>query len=202
MSRPHRWDEGVSHFQRLVDGPTRELLNVDAVMEQVIRVANDDADIDFVQRAIVTARRTFEQDTLKAAGEQTWTLICDRFPCHWFELPRPPLLTVTAIDYYDAAGDLQTLTGSPAQFLIIPSGEYVPGRVLPLVGASWPSTAARPDAVTVTYTAGYTVDTIPQQYLTGMELLVGELYKQRTLSVAAAVGPAHLQLERFWKRVW
>lgn len=64
-------------------------------------------------------------------------------------LPRPPLIEVTGIFYFDAAGDEQEFTG----FDIDSAAE--PGRVLLSSGSSWPSIADRENAVRVRYRAGY-----------------------------------------------
>ncbi len=202
------WDEGVTHFERLITPPAEEPLDINYVVDKVLRVANDGYDADYVAKCITAARERFEAETLKAAVQQTRALVLDRFPASWIELPRPPLISVATIEYYDAAGELQTMLGSPAEFLTIPSGEYVPARVMPLVGASWPATAQRPDAVTVTYDCGYeiigspSVSLIPATYLAGMGLIVGELYKQRSLSIDGRMVPSTIQTDRFWRRIW
>jgi uncharacterized phiE125 gp8 family phage protein len=205
------WDLGVAHFARLITPPMEEPLGLEYVRDKVLRVANDDADDDFILRCIAAAREVYESETFKAATQQTWALCLDRFPSGWIELPRPPLIAVTAIDYFDANGDPASLTvGSPsvAAFRTIPSGEFVPGRILPLKGASWPATDVRPDAVTVTFDCGYeligspAVSTMGASELAGMCLLVAEMYKQRSLSIDGRMVPATVQTDRFWRRIW
>jgi len=67
------------------------------------------------------------------------------------ELPRSPLISVTSVQYYDEAGVLQTL--DPAQYVV--SNSFEPGLVYLQHEYTWPSLARRPDAVQVTFTAGY-----------------------------------------------
>ncbi len=82
----------------------------------------------------------------------TWTL--DRFPRSAFEplwVPRPPLQSVSTIQYIDTAGSLQTW--SSAEYKVDVSEE--PGRILPAYGYDWPETRAEMEAVTITFVAGY-----------------------------------------------
>jgi uncharacterized phiE125 gp8 family phage protein len=208
---PVDWDLGVAWFSRLVTPPMEEPLGLEYVSAKVLRVSNDGYDSDFVARCITAAREQFEAESLRAAMRQTWALTLDRFPQHWVELPRPPLIEVVSVDYFDTAGEPASLAvGSPsvAQFRTVPSGEFVPARIIPLRGASWPATDSRPDAVTITYDCGYEfigspeVSSMPARYLAGMCLLVAELYKQRELSVDGRLAPATVQTDRFWRRVW
>ena len=84
------------------------------------------------------------------------------------------------------------------------SGRYARAVLTPLSGAIWPTTASRPDAVTITYQAGYSDPNEGEYQLikAGIGLMVGELYKQRSLSVQEPNNTAaNLQLTRFWRPV-
>lgn len=100
---------------------------------------------------IAASRQMTEKATRRQLVTATWELVLGGFPPARFELPRPPFQAVSAITYYDLDNAEQTLS----------SDVYttVPGSVFGLVelkyGQSWPSTYDRPDAVTVTFTAGY-----------------------------------------------
>lgn len=66
-------------------------------------------------------------------------------------LPVRPVVDVTSVQYYDTAGDLQTLASD--QWILADRLERP--RVVPAVGASFPSTWELPGAVIVEFNAGY-----------------------------------------------
>ena len=122
----------------------------------------DDA---MLTRMIATARAHVEQMTRRALVRQTLRLSCGAFPVpadlRWtlrlrdnpdadpVRLRRPPVVPASAVvEYYDEDNNLQTLAAS-AYYV---TDEQVPE--LRLAGDA-PSTYARPDAVRVTYVAGY-----------------------------------------------
>lgn len=119
-------------------------------------------------------------------------------------LQRAPVISVTSVTYYDTDGEAQTLTASPEEFLFVPSGDYEPAEIRPLVDTDFPSTASRQDAVIVTFEAGYAlgegdVATVPARILQGLALMVGELYKQRTISqVGTSIVEAPITVQRLW----
>jgi len=177
----------------------------------VLRVTNGSLEDDHITRLIETAVEAGEAATLRAFMPQTWTLTLDRFPRGEIVLAPPPLIAVTSIAYVDPEGAPQTLNGSPAEYQVVPSGERTKARLLPLVGQRWPATRSQPNAVTVTFDAGYALDesvsppavTVPERFLNGVRLMVGELYKLRTLSVQGRISaPSVLDLARFWPKVY
>lgn len=203
------WDYGVTHAKRRTVDPIELPVSVAYVRDQVLRVSNGSAEDEFIQNAIRAAVDVYEDETLKALMAQTWEVRLDGFPSSgWIELPRTteaPLIAVDAFGYYDSDGDAQALVGSPADYVVIPSGKYTPAQLRPLAGASFPSTYGRLDAVTVTYRCGYeSADRVPMKIVSGIGLLAGELYKQRSLSQlgTASVVATPLQTSRFWKRAW
>lgn len=201
-----RWDDGISVFTRRTVDPATQPLDLEYLTEQVLRSVNGDAEDDVVKAYLIAATQMAEDDTQRALVPQTWETVLSGFPAgQVIKLDRPPLIAVSTIDYYDTANELQTLTGSPAEFDVLPSGAYSKAEIRPLDGTSFPSTYARPDAVTVTYRAGYESASNPVYSLikVGIGLMVGELYKQRTLSVQSLRNtPAMVQIERLWRRVY
>jgi uncharacterized phiE125 gp8 family phage protein len=197
------WDEGVQWFSKRTVEPVTSPLTVGYVADQVLRVANGHAEDAYIQQLIDVAVDKFEKDTGKAACPQTWQMVLSRFPygSRPIVIPRLPLIAIASIDYIDTDGITQTLTGSPAEFLTVASGEFVRGQAVPLYGTVWPTTRLQPNAVTVTFTCGYEED-LPPMPKAGMCLLIGELYKQRSLSVQSiSTSPAFLALSHFWRRV-
>lgn len=162
--------------------------------------ADDDAYID----ALITAARvTFEIETRRALATQTRVLRMDNFPPFAaIELPKPPLQSVTHIKYYDTNNSLQTYSTDYYWVDIYAT----PGRVgLVSTVSGWPSTYAKPNAVEITYVAGYT--TAPKTLKQGMLLLIGHYYANREDVVSgpgAAIGqiPRGVEFLANLHRVW
>lgn len=128
----------------------------------------DDA---MLTRMIASARQTIELMTRRALVRQTLRLSCGGFPApewrRWaltlrdnpgavpIRLRRPPIVDgAVQVQYFDANNDLQTLP---------PADYYLTDEQLPQVALSGdaPSTYDRPDAVRVTYVAGYAPEGSP-----------------------------------------
>ena len=91
----------------------------------------------------------------RALVTQTWEMKRDGFPSRgYFDLPLPPLQSVTSITYLDSNGDSQTLATSKYRVLNA-NDEMNRGRIELEYGESWPSTYSVQQAVTVTFIAGY-----------------------------------------------
>lgn len=204
MSSGRPWDDGVQWRTAMVTPPDGAPIDVAYVRDLVLRTAGDGAEDGHLRRLILMATEAAEQDTGRSIMPQTRSMVLDGFPCRQIVLQGPPLVAVTTIVYVDTDGVEQTLTGSPEEFQTVPSGLKSKGLVVPLYGETWPSTRCQPDAVTVTYTAGYeSADHVPELIRQGIALMVGEMYKQRTLSVHAVHNtPSVLQLRRFWRKVY
>lgn len=89
-----------------------------------------------------------------------------------------PLISVTSIGYIDSAGNTQTWSAS----------EYASGHynqtafIIPKTGYTWPSgLAVRPDAVFITYQAGFgsKASNVPADIRSALLLQVGYLYDNR-----------------------
>lgn len=92
----------------------------------------------------------------RALCTQTWDLKLPGFPrSECIVIPLPPLREIVSISYVDPAGDTQTLDDSPSDWQLL-AGE--PARIIPAYGTVWPATRDIPDAVTIRFTAGYTVE--------------------------------------------
>ncbi len=95
-------------------------------------------------------------------------------------LPGGPVSILASLIYVDVAGVEQTMTD--AQF----DTYEEPARVLPAIGASWPSTRVQMAAVRVRYWAGYTLPDdspsgtpLPKPLKQAMLLVLGHLYETR-----------------------
>ena len=121
----------------------------DAKQHCRIDIEDDDALINGQLAAAVVRG---EQATNRQFAPATWVLKLDAFPgTDTFELPKPPLLSVSSIQYVDTDGATQTFSSS--DYSVDRTSE--PGRVVLGFGNSWPSARAQPDAITITYLAGY-----------------------------------------------
>lgn len=116
-------------------------LRVDAsadnvLITQLIRAARSQAEA-FLARQLVVA--TYQ-----------WKL--DGFPAV-FEVPRPPLISVSSITYVDTNGDTQTVTAS--DYVVETTGDV--GRIREAYNTTWPTTRADFNSVTVNFVSGYAV---------------------------------------------
>lgn len=109
-----------------------------------------DAEDGLLETLISAAQDALETELGIALVTQTLVLRLDRFPTWEIRLPRPPLQSVTSIQYIDADGVTQTLGAST--YTVDIYGEV--GRVVPAYGLSWPGTRDVPAAVSITYEAG------------------------------------------------
>jgi uncharacterized phiE125 gp8 family phage protein len=154
-------------------GPTSEPITT-AEAKSHLRVDSTDHDtrIDALIRA---AREYVEQVTRRALMTQTWKLYLDDFPLsERIDLPRPPIQSVTLIEYVDTDGATQTLDAS--QYRVDSKTE--PGRITEAEGVTWPATDQVTNAVTITYDAGYggTAADVPQAIQEAIQLQVELLF--------------------------
>jgi hypothetical protein len=149
----------------------------------------------------------------RAIGQQTILLTAAHFPGGWcgrglafdwsfgrtwgpdrspleIHLPCPPVQSVTSIVYLDASGATQTV--DPTTYALVDR------VVFPLGGASWPATAVfRPDAVKITYVAGFADGALPPAIRSGLLLKLGTLYANRNDGAAVTNGAADALLSRW-----
>ncbi|MBD8531571.1 MULTISPECIES: hypothetical protein [unclassified Massilia] len=150
---------------RLITPPAALAVSLDAA-RTAARQDGAAADAELTL-AIKTYTDEAEFETQRALVEQTWRVTLDRFP-QAIQLPRPPLLAVQHVKFYDVDGQLQTL--DPQDYMT--DDESEPSYIVPAPGAAWPATMARINAVQVQYTVGYGPDhtTVPaaiQGYILG-----------------------------------
>lgn len=146
---------------------------------------------DIFTRLIETARVTCEAISGRAFITRTYTAKLDCFPPTKFEVPYPPLATITSIKYTDENGNQSTY--SSANYIVDTNSE--PGRVALKSSADWPSVTLQDiNGVEIIYTAGYGVAAdVPDQYKQAMLLLIGHLYENRE-SVVVGQGVSMAQV--------
>ena len=112
---------------------------------------------------------------------QVWQLKLDGFPRgDYFDLPLPPLQSVTSITYLDSNGDSQTLAAS--NYRVLNANAHMHrGRIELEYGETWPSTYYVQQAVTVTFVAGYGArNDVPDHTRHLILFAVKEAYDHRT----------------------
>lgn len=112
----------------------------------------DGTDHDTRIGVLITAlRQQAEQITGRALATGNFARTLDAFPADAgaIELHFGPVSAIVSVSYVDTAGFTQTLSGTQLD------SASLPARLLPAYGSEWPATRAVPNAVTVTYTAGY-----------------------------------------------
>lgn len=156
---------------------TKDFLRVDT--------ADDDALLDAM---IVAVRDDAERKLRRALVTQTWEYTVDRFPdgADPILLPRPPLSSVTSVQYWDTASTPVEQTWAASNYSV--DTTRWPGRVQPVDGTFWPAEDARLNAVTVTFVAGYgnPVD-VPGMIRQTMLVVLNTLYEHRESMVVGTV---------------
>lgn len=201
----------MKHAARLLTGPTTEPVTLAEALRHCNVVSTDDN--DFVT-ALITAAREFTEDACSRAFiNQTWQIQFSEWPCSGVCLPRPPLVEVTSVRYYDANEDLQTLTASAYRADTISQ----PGRLWWDDDTTLPVLDSREWPVLITYVAGYgsssgssssssssgssgsgAADNVPARAKQAILLLVAHWYRVRE-AVGRVEGETALAFDRLVK---
>ena len=133
--------------------------DLDGEIETLVKVSRD-----YAERYAARTLRTSVTRVLKMS---------DWF-CGELKLPFPPLLGVTSVTYYDTSAASQTLASSNYEVELSTDGG---GRIVWAWDAVLPTLFTREDAVTVTFTTGYSANTaIPPLALHAMKTKLTELF--------------------------
>jgi len=147
-----------------------------------LRIDSSDEDT-LVDNYVTVARQTLETLTRRAFITQTITLKYDSFPSR-IRLPRPPSASVTSITYVDTDGATQTWDS--ANYVL--DSQVEPASIQPAYDVDYPNTRTQPNAVTVTYVAGYgSASDVPESIKLAVRLLVGTYYENREATSAQKV---------------
>ncbi len=176
--------------------PGSAAVDVDDLKDH-LRVTSSDEDtlIDFYARA---ATHLFEIKTRRRLISRTFRLDLPEFPREGdpvgIELPFAPISAVSAIQYVDTAGT--TRTWDPSEY-ILDLTAHLP-RITAAPNESYPSTLFdRPDAVRVSFTAGYgaTHASVPEGIRWAVLLLAAHCYTTRTPVVNGTVSDVPMTLQ-------
>lgn len=176
--RPIKWS-----IER-TDGPSLPSVSV-ADLKTHLRIDSTNIDEDdLIEFYAQAADEALEGELSVALLTQSLTLHLDAFPCFEIPLPRPPLSSVSSVQYIDVNGVTQIL--SPSLY-VVDTGRK-PGRIHLAFGQTFPSTQAVPNAVTVLYTAGRaTQQEVPAMIRQAAMLVVGDLYENRERTAEQSV---------------
>jgi len=175
--------------------PTVEPLTV-AELKAHLRVTSASED-GIIGDYLTAAREACEAYTRRAFLEQTYRFTLDdfpsaytcgvraavgdrakRFPDRVIELPRPNLISVTSVTYYDEDDALQTLSSNSYTV----DTDSLVGCVVLKEDESWPAVSSNiPNAVRVLYKAGYgtAATSVPATIKGAVRFYVAHLYRQR-----------------------
>src|SRR5207302_4009886 len=151
-------------------------------------------DDQMIAEMISTARMRVESRAYLRLITQTLALSVDRFPYAFssppaygvwpyttnprmsaIELP-PPVQSITSITYDDPSGTVQTLSPTVYDLEI----DSLPALVFPQTGQVWPATTNEPDAVLITFVAGFgSAAQVPPILVHACKLLIGHYYNNR-----------------------
>jgi uncharacterized phiE125 gp8 family phage protein len=162
-----------------------------AEIKRHVRAADFNDDDDYLTALVAVAQAHIDGADGwlgRAVGEQQWELRLDRFPCAaavgrdlvWHPhrdrvyIPLPPLQSVDTVKYVDINGTVQSIT----DFREFGVGSTTGcGFVLPAFNTNWPETRCEPEAVRITFTAGY--EAVPVEVKHAIMLMVGTWYESR-----------------------
>ena len=144
---------------RLIAAPASEPVSLaEAKAHMYVTIADDDV---LIGTLLSAAREHIENLMNRAFIEQTWELTMENFPGGnaIVDLPRPPLISVESVKYFDAGGN--DVTMPPADYQVDAASE--PARIAPAAG----------DA--------------PQRIKQAIKLLVAHWHENREASVTGTI---------------
>ena len=133
---------------------------------------------DLISRLISVSREHLEDYCNRGLITQTWELTQDGFDDDGLILlPRPPVQSVTEIQYVDTDQVTQTLAAD--QYVLDSISE--PGVIRAAHNVEWPSISDDSGSVKITYVVGYgdAASDVPTPLKQAMLLLIGHWYEHR-----------------------
>lgn len=165
-----------------------EPLTVDQAIRH-LRLDYVDADLRNELAALITVARTTAEDRLQASLlPTTWRLTLERFPAlsrvsgPQVRLPMGPVISITSLTYRDPLGVPTPMQGT--------AWRLEADLLMPVFGATWPSTAVEPGAVRIDYQAGYaSAAAVPAPVVQWIKMALADLYLQRARSAERPAVP-------------
>jgi uncharacterized phiE125 gp8 family phage protein len=159
---------------KIVTGPSVEPLTLTQA-KLFLRVDNSDED-DLITAFIVAARQAAEEYLNQKLITHSMECYLDSFS-PIMELDLGPVQSITTVKYYDADGDLQTLSSSNYNVDTVSQ----PARVQIDESVSIPTVDDKINAVIIAYESGYgdTSVKVPSAIISAVMLILGDLYENR-----------------------
>jgi uncharacterized phiE125 gp8 family phage protein len=159
------------------EGPA---LDIDVVkLKQYLRIEHSDDDAE-IELNLAAVTEYLQKQTNRRLTRQTLELSLPGG--HVFEIPYPPVHQINKIEYLDQDGDLQILLDSSYRLVGAGNHTCMP-LIMPRPGSYFPSFLYEPDAVRITFEAGY--ETPPASLTKLVYLLVSDAYEKREASFFA-----------------
>jgi uncharacterized phiE125 gp8 family phage protein len=148
-------------------------------MKAHLYIVGGDDDTELTNK-IQEVQSVCENFTHRSFLNATYEYAIDSFPSDSpvIYLPKPPLVSVSKVEYYDTDGVLQEIDLD--DFFLYTRGE--PGKLVLKPNKSFPSLEeGRPGAVIITFVAGYgaTHASLPKDLKTAIKLLVATNWENR-----------------------
>lgn len=162
--------------------PLTEPVTVAEVNEH-LRLTDTTTQQDLLVGEYITAAREFTEDFCgRTLVTTTYDLFLDGFADRdrvvggVIHVPRPPLQSVTQIQYVDTGGTTQTWLA--ANYTVDIKSE--PGRITPAFDITYPTTRNVVNSVTITYVGGYgAASAVPERYKNAIKIFVGYMFEFR-----------------------
>ncbi len=130
---------------------------------------------DVITALITAARRYVEKWTNRTLVTTTYEYYAENF-CNEIQIPTSTVNSITSITYVDSNGDTQTLASTVYGF----DNVSPINTVYLLPEQSWPGVQVQPNAVKITFPAGFGAATaVPEDVKTAIKMMVGFMFEQR-----------------------
>ena len=151
-----------------------------------LRVTTDDD--DQLIRDYLRAATEYCEDQVPGArsfSQATWDWKIHTFPDTTFQIPRPPLQSVSHIKYFATASSTGLTTLSSTSY-IVNTPTSLPGLVeLHPNDGAWPTVADRADAIHIRFISGYS--NVPEQAKQAIKMIVGHYYNNREAVITGTI---------------
>jgi uncharacterized phiE125 gp8 family phage protein len=191
----------MTAFQLVTPPSVEPVLLADALSQARIDTSADDTLVGYL---ITAARQWAENYTGRAFVTQGWQMALDMWPSAeelWWDgvregpvtgldrvnaiaLPRPPLQSITSVQYFDDCDNAATW---PASNYFVDTVRE-PGRLVLRLDATWPVPSRLANGIVISYVAGYGADGtyVPEQIKTAIRQLIAHWYEHRGEAATAA----------------
>ena len=176
--------------------PANEPLSVADAKRQLNIAESINAHNAELAEAITAAREQFEHDTQIVTVTRTFSYALDQFPdCDRINLPAHPVTPISSVTYRDEATSGNTFASSNYRL-------DLRGRALiRTYDVDWPSIVSQPEAVVISFTAGYAAGGVPKLCKRAMALQVAKWFEDRDMMFFTAPDQYDMAYERIIRRL-